>query len=95
MDILFYRRSQFELFLSIDSQAENCIKILSEILFDSTFDKEEMEREKGVVLEEISMCEDDNSDVVLDMLAEGYFGKNPLGFRLRINGKRIKTSCLF
>ena len=34
-----------------------------------------MEREKGVVLEEISMCEDDNSDVVLDLLAEGYFGK--------------------
>ncbi len=26
--------------LSIDSEAENCIKILSEILFESTFDKE-------------------------------------------------------
>lgn len=65
--------------LSIDTEAENCLKILSEILFESTFDKEEMEREKGVVLEEISMCEDDNSDVVLDMLAEGYFGDNPLG----------------
>ncbi|MDE6275293.1 MAG: insulinase family protein, partial [Clostridia bacterium] len=65
--------------LSIDTEAENCLKILSEILFESTFDKEEMEREKGVVLEEISMCEDDNADVVLDMLAEGYFGANPLG----------------
>ena len=65
--------------LSIDTEAENCLKILSEILFESTFDKEEMEREKGVVLEEISMCEDDNADVVLDMLAEGYFGDNPLG----------------
>lgn len=65
--------------LSIDTEAENCIKILSEILFESTFDKTEMEREKGVVLEEISMCEDDNDDVVLDMLAEGYFGDNPLG----------------
>ena len=54
--------------LSIDTQAENCAKILSEILFESTFDESEMEREKGVVLEEISMCEDDNSDVVLDLL---------------------------
>ncbi len=76
--------------LSIDSQAENCIKILSEILFDSTFDKEEMEREKGVVLEEISMCEDDNSDVVLDMLAEGYFGKNPLGMTILGERDNIK-----
>ena len=42
--------------LSIDSQAENCAKVLGEILFESTFDKDEMEREKGVVLEEISMC---------------------------------------
>ena len=77
--------------LSIDSEAENCIKILSEILFESTFDKEEMEREKGVVLEEISMCEDDNSDVVLDLLAEGYFGKNPLGRTILGERKNVKS----
>lgn len=76
--------------LSIDTEAENCIKILSEILFESTFDKEEMEREKGVVSEEISMCEDDNSDVVLDMLAEGYFGGNALGMTILGDRKNVK-----
>lgn len=77
--------------LSIDTEAENCLKILSEILFKSTFDKEEMEREKGVVLEEISMCEDDNSDLVLDMLAEGYFGANPLGRTILGERENVKN----
>lgn len=76
--------------LSIDTQAENCARILSEILFESTFDESEMEREKGVVLEEISMCEDDNSDIVLDLLAEGYFGKNPLGMTILGERKNVK-----
>ncbi|MDE7209649.1 MAG: insulinase family protein, partial [Clostridia bacterium] len=77
--------------LSIDTEAENCLKILSEILFESTFDKEEMESYKCVVLEEISMCEDDNSDVVLDMLAEGYFGNNPLGRTILGERENVKN----
>ena len=77
--------------LSIDTQAENCARILSEILFESTFDESEMEREKGVVLEEISMCEDDNSDIVLDLLAEGYFGKNPLGMTILGERNNVKN----
>ena len=77
--------------LSNDTEAENCLKILSEILFKSTFDKEEMKREKGVVLEEISMCEDDNSDLVLDMLAEGYFGANPLGRTILGERENVKN----
>lgn len=77
--------------LSIDSRADDCARILSEILFESTFDEQEMEREKGVVLEEISMCEDDNSDIVLDLLAEGYFGKNPLGMTILGERKNVKN----
>lgn len=77
--------------LSIDSQVENCIKILSEIMFDSTFDKEEMEREKGVVLEEISMCEDDNDDLVMDILSDCYFGKNTLGMTILGERKNVKS----
>ena len=76
--------------LSVDTQAENCVRILSEILFDSTFDEVELEREKGVVLEEIAMCEDDNSDVVMDMLSEAYFGKNPLGMTILGEKSNVK-----
>ncbi|MDE6189464.1 MAG: insulinase family protein [Clostridia bacterium] len=77
--------------LSIDSQADNCARILSEILFESTFDESEMEREKGVVLEEISMCEDDNSDVVIDLLSEAYFGENPLAMTILGERDNVKN----
>ena len=56
---------------SIDDDSERCAEILSDIMFDSVFDKEERERE-------ISMSDDDNADVCLDTVATLYFGDNPL-----------------
>ena len=38
---------------------EKCVEILSDMLFNSTFDKTEMAREKNVVIEEIKMYADD------------------------------------
>ncbi len=76
--------------LSLDHYAERCAEILSDILFESQFDPEETEREKGVVLEEISMSEDDNADVCLDMLAQAYFGEHPLGKTILGPRKNIK-----
>ena len=63
---------------SIDDDSERCAEILSDIMFDSVFDKEELERERKVVLEEISMSDDDNADVCRDTVATLYFGDNPL-----------------
>ncbi len=54
-------------------------EILSDIFFHSVFDDEESAREKGVILEEIHMCEDTPEDLCLDILAEAYFGKTGLG----------------
>ncbi len=65
--------------IGVDEDSEKCAAILSDILFDSAFDPQEMEREKKVVLEEISMSEDDYADVCSDMAAEQYFGPNALG----------------
>ena len=45
----------------------------------STFESEELERERGVVLEEIAMCEDTPEDLCLDVLSEAHFGKRGLG----------------
>ncbi|MEG1536095.1 MAG: pitrilysin family protein [Clostridia bacterium] len=77
--------------LSVDNQAEKCAEILSDLLFNSTFDEGEMEKEKGVVLEEISMSQDEYSDLCLDMSAEAYFGKNPLGMEILGTRKNVKN----
>lgn len=64
--------------LSIDDKAEECCEVLSDLMFNSIFDEKELEKEKGVVLEEISMSDDEYSDVCIDMLGEAYFGENSL-----------------
>ncbi len=55
------------------------LDVLSDIFFNSLFDQTELDKEKGVVIEEIKMSEDTPEDILLDLLAESYFGKNGLG----------------
>ena len=64
---------------STSDRAEEAFEILSDFVLDSVFPEEEMEREKGVVLEEISMTEDTPDDLCLDVLAEAYFGREGYG----------------
>ena len=54
-------------------------EILSDLFFNSVFDDEESAREKGVIQEEIHMCDDAPEDLCFDLLAESYFGKSGLG----------------
>ncbi|MFB4167446.1 M16 family metallopeptidase [Virgibacillus sp. JSM 102003] len=64
----------------IDSHKEYALEILADMFFNSTFDEEEMEREKKVVLEEIKMYEDTPDDIVHDILARASYGGHPLGY---------------
>ncbi len=64
---------------STSDKIETSLEVLSDIFFNSLFDEQELEKEKGVVIEEIKMSEDTPEDILLDLLAESYFGKNGLG----------------
>ncbi len=67
------------------------MEILSDLLFESLFDPKEMEREKGVVLEEISMEEDTPDDLVSDLLAAAYYGDHPLGRTILGDAVNVKS----
>ena len=54
------------------------MNLLSDLLLNAKMDEEEFEKERGVILEEIAMCEDTPEDLVYDLLAEAYFGDHPL-----------------
>jgi len=54
--------------------------MLGDIFLNSRFDAEEMEREKGVVLQEILMVEDNPEDYLHDFFHESYWGGHPLGY---------------
>ena len=67
-----------------------CFELLSDLFLNSTFPEEEMEREKGVVCEEISMNEDTPEDLCLDLLASAYFGKANYGRNILGTAKNVK-----
>lgn len=52
---------------------------LSDLFLHATYPEEEIEREKGVICEEISMNEDTPDDLCLDVLAQAAFGKSNYG----------------
>ncbi len=64
---------------STSDHAGEAFDILSDFVLNSVFPEEEMDREKGVVCEEISMSEDTPDDLCLDVLAEAYFGQEGYG----------------
>ena len=58
---------------------ETSFDVLSDIFFNSTFDEEEAEKEKGVIIEEINMCNDTPEDVCYDLCAKAFYGKQSFG----------------
>ena len=73
-----------------DHTAE-CFEILSDLFLNSTFPEDEMEREKGVVCEEISMNEDTPEDLCLDLLARAFYGKENYGRNILGTAKNVKS----
>jgi predicted Zn-dependent peptidase len=65
-------------FVSLDENAEYCADILSDIFFNASFPDAEVDRERAVILEEISESDDEPDDVVFEQLASVYFAGHPL-----------------
>ncbi len=70
---------------------EACFELLSDLFLHSTFPDEELEREKGVVCEEISMSADTPEDVCMDQLARAYFGKENYGRNILGTADNVKS----
>lgn len=63
----------------LDEHVGLAVEILADMLRHSVFDPVEMEKEKGVVLEEIKMYEDSPDEAVHDIFAEAALAGHPLG----------------
>ena len=53
--------------------------IVSDVYLNSTFPESEMEKEKGVIIEEINMYEDMPASLVQDIFSEVLYGNQPAG----------------
>jgi predicted Zn-dependent peptidase len=55
------------------------VDILGDILLNSTFEADEVERERGVILQEIGEAHDTPDDLVFDLLQDAAFPNQPVG----------------
>jgi predicted Zn-dependent peptidase len=67
------------------------LDILTDILTEPAFDKDELRREKGVILQEIGACEDTPDELVFDMFMETAFAGAPIGRRILGTPKTVRA----
>jgi len=58
------------------------LDMLSDMLIHSTFDAKELDRERGVIIEEINMYEDNPMALVEDVFEKQLYGNTPLGWNI-------------
>ncbi len=63
----------------LDADLPLAIDVLSDMVTSSLIEAKDVEAERGVILEEIAMNEDDPSDLVHEAFSEQLFGDTPLG----------------
>ncbi|MFF9504057.1 M16 family metallopeptidase [Streptomyces sp. NPDC014656] len=63
----------------LDTDLPLAIDVVCDMLTGSLILDEDVDAERGVILEEIAMTEDDPGDVVHDLFAQTMFGDTPLG----------------
>lgn len=70
---------------------ENCLEMLYDILLNSTYTEENIAKEKGVVLEEINMYEDDGEDLCYEKMSGIFYGNTPLARPILGTIDRVKS----
>ena len=66
----------------LDEDLPLAVDVVSDLVTSATVSAEDVESERGVISEEISMHDDDPGDVVHDAFAEALYGDHPLGRRV-------------
>lgn len=82
----------------LDRHVGEAMDVLADLVQNATFKKEELEREKLVVLEELKNAEDDPEDIIHDYFEKALFPRHSLGFPIigtRENLMRFKREDLF
>jgi len=66
----------------LDEYLDRAIELIMDIFISSRFPDEEIEKEKGIVVEEIRMVEDTPDDYVYDIFNEFVWSENGLGYNI-------------
>lgn len=74
-----------------DRDLPMAVEVLSDMITSSLLDGDEFENERGVILEELAMADDDPGDVASERFFEAVFGEHPLGRPIGGNQETISA----
>ncbi len=63
----------------LDEHWSTAVDLLADLVLNARFDREEVEKERRVVLEEIQSVEDTPEDLIHDLFAQSVWGGHPVG----------------
>jgi predicted Zn-dependent peptidase len=63
----------------LDEDLPLAVDVITDLVADSVLDEADVETERGVILEEIAMHDDEPGDLAHDLFYEALFGDHPLG----------------
>jgi predicted Zn-dependent peptidase len=72
-----------------DRDLAMAVDVIADMLTSSLLDREEFETERGVILEELAMADDDPADVTSERFFEAVLGEHPLGRPIGGNAETI------
>ncbi len=75
----------------LDEYTEKAIELLSDIFLHPTFPEEDIDKEKGIIKEEIKMVEDTPDDYIHDLFTKNIWGEEGLGQSVLGRRETIKT----
>ena len=76
--------------VTLDEHLPVAIEILGDMLNHSLLDERSLEKEKGVIIEEIDMYDDSPEDLVHEMLQMKIWDKHPLGYQISGTKETVK-----
>ncbi len=74
-----------------DRDLAMAVDVLADMFTSSVIDSAEFETERGVILEELAMADDDPSDVTSERFFEAVLGQHPLGRPIGGNNETISS----
>ena len=75
----------------LDEHLEEALDVLSDIMLNSLFDSSEMEKEKDVILKEISSTKDTPDDIIFENFYQTVYDTHPLGYEIYGTEHNIKS----
>jgi len=77
--------------VTLDEHLSIAIDIIGDMLNNSLIDEKSLEKEKGVIIEEIDMYDDSPEDLVHEMLQQKIWDQHPLGYQISGTKESVRS----